>query len=341
MVRWREKMTTLAQATQNSQVQRFGLAGLVALVILLFFFFDAHSPGQPPNYPVPVYPAKPKKSQPPPPAPAPVPVPAPVPPPVSFIDNFLSSGMLQESGSMAESSSKSWWLNSGGLLNFHGGYAQTIQGVLDSTSKWFGEYAKNNPSDTDNGQHPQNIFRLVMRQKFRQLTQKVYFRVEADNLSSSVHRDQSNGLLLFNRYQDGDNLYYTGLRVDGQAIIKKKVGPQDHGVYYTMAGDNVSPSKVFPGTYDHDNSSNLLPKHVWIGVQSVVTTRSDGTVDIRLYSDLGNPGNINWLSQPILEAVDNGTSFGGAPITASGYGGIRTDFMDVSFKQYSITENPN
>ena len=38
-------------------------------------------------------------------------------------------------------------------------------------------------------------------------------------------------MLLFNRYQDGQTLYYGGVRVDGAAVIKKKLA----GVYTTLA----------------------------------------------------------------------------------------------------------
>jgi hypothetical protein len=59
--------------------------------------------------------------------------------------------------------------------------------------------------------------------------------------SNSIHRMASNGVLLFNHYLDGDNLYYVGIRVDGSAIVKKK----KDGVYYTMES-----KRVFPGKYD-------------------------------------------------------------------------------------------
>ena len=62
-----------------------------------------------------------------------------------------------------------------------------------------------------------------------------------------------------------------------------------------------------------------------------VRNNSDGSVEVQLLVDQGGGWNV------VLDAVDTGAS-GGAPITADGYGGIRTDFMDVDFESYSITK---
>jgi hypothetical protein len=226
---------------------------------------------------------------------------------------------------MKLSLSSNWWLSSGGLFYSKSGIGQTIHGALAQGSKWQAAYQKSNPIDTDNGTHPQNIFRLVARAKYAQVTQVAYFRIDADNLSQSPNRNQSNGLFFFNRYQDADNLYYTGIRVDGFAVIKKKY----HGTYYTMAE-----KQILPGTYNHDSQPDLLPHNTWIGMRSQVTTSSNGTVVINLWSDLGQSG--NW--QLVDTATDNGSSYGGPVISQAGYGGIRTDFMDVSFKQYSLAQ---
>jgi hypothetical protein len=61
-------------------------------------------------------------------------------------------------------------------------------------------------------------------------------------------------------------------------------------------------------------------------------TNANGTVSISLYSDVGNTG--SW--KLVASATDDGTSYGGSPITASGSGGIRTDFMDVQFDNFRI-----
>lgn len=243
-----------------------------------------------------------------------------------FAENFDNNGFrLDETGKMSESASPDWWLNSGGKLYYKRGSGRTFQKMTTANSKWRKKYNKNNPKDTDKGAHPQNIFRLVTRSQWDNLSQQVYFNYKRNNLSKSKNRNESNGILLFNRYQDGDNLYYAGVRVDGSAVIKKKI----NGDYYTMAQ-----KKVIKGKYDRKDKPNLLPRHHWFGIKSEVITNSDDTVTINLYTDENRTG--NWTM--VLTAVDDNSSYGGAAITNEGYGGLRTDFMDVEFDDYKIEE---
>ncbi len=237
---------------------------------------------------------------------------------------FNSSGTLQEAGTVAGSTSPYWWVNSGAKLVLSSGTGKTVQGSLPTDDKWRKLYATANPVDTDNGYHPQNIFRLVSKGNWHNLRQEAYFIIRQDQLSESPNRNASNGLLLFNRYKDSNNLYYTGVRVDGTAIIKKKL----EGKYYTLA------QKPFiAGIYDHENSPNLLPKNKWIGIRSEVITASDGKVSIKVYTDIGKTG----VWKLTAEAIDDGTTYG-AVIDSKAPGGIRTDFMDVEFEDYSIKE---
>jgi hypothetical protein len=141
--------------------------------------------------------------------------------------------------------------------------------------------------------------------------------------SGSVNRNASNGVLLFNRYQSGDNLYYAGIRVDGQAVVKKKL----NGTYYTLGV-----KKVFPGTYNRDTNPNLIPLAQWTGIKTAVITDSTGVVHIKLYTDIGKTG--SWTLA--LDVADDGKSTGTA-IANAGYGGIRTDFMDVEFDDFSFS----
>lgn len=233
--------------------------------------------------------------------------------------------MLEEAGKRSESKSDFWWLNSGGIVYLENGTLSTIQGNLDKPSKWRKLYAKNNPRDTENGYQPQNIFRLVTRQKWQNMSQQIYFNIQKINLSKSKYRDASNGVLLFNRYQDGDNLYYTGIRVDGNAVIKKKID----GDYYTMAEE-----PVYTGAeYDPQSLPSLIPLNKWIGLKSEVINLS-GNIVIKLYIDKNSDG--KW--QMVLEAKDSADKFGKSPLLDSGYGGIRSDFMDVIFRDYSLIE---
>jgi hypothetical protein len=211
------------------------------------------------------------------------------------------------------------------LFYYANGVAQTVQSELPKGSYWQIEYANSNPEDTDNGYHPQNIFRLETLSRWQNLDQQVSFKIVKDNLSSSENRNCSNGVLLFNRYVDQNNLYYTGIRVDGAAVIKKKIA----GTYYTLGY-----KQIFPGDYDAVMSPDLLPKNTWMKIRSVVKNDSTGRVIIQLY--LSRDAGDNW--QLVLESIDDGRSFGGAAITGKGSAGIRTDFMDVQFDNYQVRE---
>jgi hypothetical protein len=224
-----------------------------------------------------------------------------------------STGVLAETGSMAESSSSAFWLNSGGEFFFAGGFGHTIEGDLPASDPWHRAYALSSGIDTDGGSHPQSLFRLVTRQTFQNVDQDLTFTILRDNLSASPNRNQSNGVLLFQRYQDGDNLYYAGVRVDGAAVVKKKLG----GTYHTLGL-----AMVYPGAYDRARAPNLIPEGRPINLHTNTRTNSDQSVDVIVSVD----GNV------VLRAHDAGT--GGAPILNGGFAGIRTDFMDVDFESY-------
>lgn len=241
-----------------------------------------------------------------------------------FIYSFNVNEVLAESGNMRESPSPYWWLNSGGIMKIEDLRGSTNIGELDSLSKWRLLYKISNPEDTDDGYHPQNIFRLVSRNTWQDFSTQSYFKILKDNLSESSNRNASNGILLMLRYQDGDNLYYAGLRVDGTAIIKKKID----GEYFTLAQ-----KQIFDGFYDREKNPNLLPKNVWLGVRGEIKNQN-GFVAIKLFVDTKEDG--KWVE--ILEARDMDSSPNKEPIYDSGFSGIRTDFMDVEFKDFRITK---
>lgn len=241
----------------------------------------------------------------------------------NFTDDFANTITIEEAGSMSESRDSYWWLSSGAYIYKTDGRAKTVQGELPLSSKWQKEYQSSNPTDTDNGYHPQNIFRLVTKSKWQNLRQQVYFQIIKDQLSTSPNRGPHNGLLLMSRYIDEDSLYYTGIRVDGSAVIKKK----KDGTYYTLGY-----KKIFPGTYNKNTNPDLLPKNKWLGLRTEIKNNADQTVNIKLFMDQSWTG--NW--KLILEAKDDARSFGGAAITSGGFGGMRTDFMDVIFDGYNI-----
>lgn len=231
---------------------------------------------------------------------------------------------LGETSDENTSSSQIWWLNSGAYFYLNNGVGKTIQGDLPASDPWAIKYLHSNPTETDNGTHPQNIFRLVSKSKWNDFQQSVYFKINRYILSPDSHRTASNGVLFFNRYQDGNNLYYTGMRVDGYAVIKKKID----GNYYTMTIQPV----ITNLKYDRDQNPNLLKVNSWMGIKSEIKNLDNNKVSIKLYFDSGRTG--EWVM--VAEAVDDNKSYGGESITKEGFVGIRTDFMDAEFEDYKI-----
>jgi len=240
-----------------------------------------------------------------------------------WLYEFRIDGIVQETGNLNISSSPYWWVNSGGQMILQNGVGKTIQGDLPLISVWRNTYNVNNPVDTDNGTHPQNIFRLITRTHWLNAEEESRFKINHYNLSASPNREGHNGILLLSRYTDSDNLYYAGIRVDGNAIIKKK----KNGTYYTLAS-----RKIFNGTYNRSSNPNLLPTQQWMGLRVKTKNNVNGTVTIQLSIDRNNTN--TW--EMIAEATDDGRSFGGAALTGSGYGGIRSDFMDLEFDNFRL-----
>lgn len=240
----------------------------------------------------------------------------------SFPGVTNSNSILEEAGAMTESASSDWWLSSGGIMIYSPQEFSTNLGQLLKDSFWQKLYVRDNPEDTDGGYRPQNIFRLVTRSKWQNFVQQVYFLVDNLNLSESENRDCHNGILFFNRYQDANNLYYTGIRVDGHVVIKKKIG----GKYYTLAEKTILKNER---RYDRTNNANLIPLSKWIGIRSEVKNVGNNIVSIKLYLDLCGNGNWNL----VLEATDASN-----PFLDAGRAGIRTDFMDVRFRGYGLEE---
>ena len=245
-------------------------------------------------------------------------------PPVSTNTNNLFAGItsltLNEANTSSNSTNPIFLLGSGGLFFVANEVAYTIQKELPSTNVWYKDYAVSNPIDTDGGKHPQNIFRLMTKSFFTNNEQSLYFNISAMNLSSSPNRNASNGVLFMSRYQDAQNLYYAGIRVDGTVVIKKKKA----GTYYTMAQ-----TKILPGIYNRDTSPNLLPLNTWMGIK-LVTTNVKSQVLLTFYVDDGKGAGF----VKVLEALDDGTTYGGSAFSQAGVLGLRTDFMDVFFKNY-------
>ena len=247
--------------------------------------------------------------------------------PSPFLYTFNVPGILYESGTMAESSSRYFWVNSGAKFIIANGTGQTIQGTLIPDEPWRVKYARTNPLDTGNGYYPQNIFRLVTRNTWKNFSQQIQFKLTNVNITDTPNRDGYSGVLFLNRYHDGANLYYAGLREDGTAVIKKKVG----GRYYTMASRAVFTERV----YDKWTNPNLIPMNTWMGLKSEVRDLPDGSVSIVLWLDKNNTG--AW--QKVLSTVDSNGKYGSTSvIEGPAYAGLRTDYLDVQFKAYKFSE---
>ena len=261
---------------------------------------------------------------------------------VRFYDKFDRQGVIKEAHSISGSLDQNWWVSSGGYLYLNNGTASTIQGTLPQNDTFRINYSLSKGSeDTDNGYRPQNIFRLVNRNIWAgNYTAEVYFKYSKYNNNTTgiaVAIDKKlgadNGVSLMVNNQNGDNLYYVGLRADGFAGIKKKMD-SDYS-------ELQNPVKVFPGVYKHYD--NLIPQDKWIGLRAVVEQRHDAPsgkdqIYIALYIDeKGDGSSSSW--KYVTSYVDQNSST--SPIFKQGHTGIRTDFMDTQFKNFKVIPTQN
>ena len=237
---------------------------------------------------------------------------------------FEGNSVVEETNNPETSKNDLWWLSSGGLFYIKDGFSSTIHGELSLDDKWRNAYQKSKPESTDEGKHPQNIFRLVSKKEYHSYEQLMYFRINNIVDSNSQERKESNGIFFFNRYQDDNNLYYAGLRVDGFAVIKKKIG----GQYFTMDYKRVYDSN---NAYNKDSNNCLIPKNKWIGLKVVVVDVIN-KVSIKLFVDNENDGEWKLVS----EAEDYSNTYGAKPFFNSGNVGIRTDFLESDFRDFVI-----
>ncbi|MDP3963129.1 MAG: hypothetical protein Q8Q39_01395 [bacterium] len=241
----------------------------------------------------------------------------------AFTYPFTSNGILRETSAKNDSTSPYWWLQSGGLLTISGGAGNTIQGDLSAADPLRIAYAKKTPGLSDNGFHPQNLFKLLTKSAWENGSQQITATISGQNLYAADNVHPWNALSLISRYRDSTTFYLASLRMDGTAVIKKKTANQ----YYTLAS-----SKVLAGTYDSIANPSLLPEDKPIVLRSDTETAADGSVTIRFYVDIGKTG--SW--KLAAEAHDTGSA-GGSPITGAGLNGIFGDFMDIRMDDYAIT----
>ncbi|MES2216070.1 MAG: hypothetical protein V4481_02130 [Patescibacteria group bacterium] len=257
----------------------------------------------------------------------------------SLYYTFNQDGTLAESFPMDSSSSKYFWLNSGGKMVIKNGLGGTQQGPLPAADAWRVLYGKNNPLDTGNGYYPQNLFRFVTRSTWNNLSEELPFKITKMNLTDTPNRDGYSGVLLFSRYSgDGQNTYYAGIRQDGTAVIKKKIkiGGASSGTYFTM----LQTSQIFPGTYNKTTSPNLIPQDKWMALKLDTINQADGSVKLDLYLDQNYNASTTRTWKLVASATDSNGKYNGTPILGAAYAGIRTDYMDVLFDNYRLTETP-
>lgn len=238
----------------------------------------------------------------------------------------LEEGILEESPSMKLSKQKCWWLDSGAIFITKNNIGKTIQGQLAETSYWKKEYLETSPEDTNKGLRPQNIFRLINKNNWKNVSQTIFFKVNAYDLSPSPNRNQSNGVLLMSRYIDNNNLYYAGMRVDGTAVIKKKF----NGEYITLATSKYNTASN--EEYDLFKNPIILSKNKWLGEKFITKNNLDGSVNLRLFVKLGDSD--PWVK--LIEVNDSQKFSGSVPFITEGNVGIRSDFMDIEISNFSI-----
>lgn len=240
-----------------------------------------------------------------------------------FYYTFNVSEVFEESGSPRSSASQYFWLNSGGKLIIEDGIGSTIVGALPLNDPWRVRYARSNPLATDNGAYPQNLFRLITRQMWDNIKQELHFSMLRVNAINTSDRDEFSGIFLMSRYRDSDNLYYAGIRMDGKAIIKKKY----QGVYYTLAEAQLFSSDT---PFDRVSNPNIIPTGTWYKMASNVITLPSGEV----YISLSFAHSLSESMTTILTTTDSGLYW--PPLVKAGHAGIRTDFADVLFDDYTI-----
>lgn len=238
----------------------------------------------------------------------------------SLTYTFSSTGKLNESDSMLNSTSPYLWLSSGGTLTIANGIGSSLRGTLPATSPTRTLYASKMPVISDQGTHPQNAFRLFAKTSIKDVSTSVYLNRKADNLDNPLNRHTYTGESLFARYKDDKTFYYAGLRADGGIVIKK----QNAGAYKTLAS-----KQIFSGTYDATTNFNLIPLNKWIGLKFDVVDTSAGT-KLTVYTDIGKTG--TWTLA--LTVIDDPAKFGAA-ITNAGFVGVESDFADIEIDTFS------
>ena len=157
------------------------------------------------------------------------------------------------------------------------------------------------------------VFRLnTKRSDFGDVRVDAQLRGNAWASTSTTPAVDWDGVHLWLRYQDEQELYYASVaRRDGSVVVKKKCpgGPSNDGTYHTLGSRESLP----------------LPLGEWGAVGASIHTAADDSVVIDVFRE----------DRRVLTATDSGT--GCAPITADGAVGVRGDNLDFNARDFRVT----
>lgn len=202
---------------------------------------------------------------------------------------------------------------------------------------WTGHPDSCDPNATSRTCTDSNVFRLNTRRSFGGNI-KVSLALKQDAVIANSGCDAKDtcwhGTHVWLRYQSEFNLYYVSInRADGNVVIKRKVpcGDDNSGTYFVL------------GQYEPDS----FRVGDWNRYATTIQTNRDQSVTIKLYDEAKS------ATRPVAEGTDKGgtnpnwsraCSTSGkypsshyAPITATGAVGVRGDFANFEFKNFSVS----
>ena len=183
-----------------------------------------------------------------------------------------------------------------------------------------------------------DVFRLNTKQKFSGNLRVSLALMQLENIRNSNCNDNDtcwHGTHVWLRYQNEFNLYYASInRADGHAVIKRKVpcGTDNDGTYFVL------------GSY----VPHTFRTNAWSYYQVTIQTNLDRSVTIKLYdtavsttkpvttgTDRGGT-NPKWSSSCSTPGRYNSAKY--TPITQAGAVGIRGDYANFVFRDFSVSK---
>lgn len=248
-----------------------------------------------------------------------------------FQDNFTgNNGLITNEyaywnkGESGTKTSPNWEMTSGSLFRQNG-------------IAWTGTPDSCDPNANSSNCTNSDTFRLNTTQKFGgDIRVSLSLRQNKDIHSSNCSSGDTcwHGTHIWLRYQSQYDLYYASVnRADGQVVLKRKVpcGDDNSGTYFVLGS----------AKYDWKASQ-------WGHYSATVENNSDGSVTIKVYDDDKS------TTVPIVTGVDKGgtnpnwssgcstpgkySSSKYPPITAAGAVGVRGDYADFNFDDFTVTD---